>query len=101
MITARAIPKPPLQPGGRLAPAQARNSIRDTQASAISVRRNHSFVSNDDGIDIDSSNTKLSRNEARYNADLGIEAVPGITDGGGNRAGGNGNPLQCAHISCR
>jgi parallel beta-helix repeat protein len=65
------------------------------------LRRNHSFGANDDGIDIDSSNTKLSRNEARHNADLGIEAVPGVTDGGGNRAGGNGNPLQCTHISCR
>jgi hypothetical protein len=35
------------------------------------------------------------------NADLGIEAVPGVTDGGGNRATGNGNPLQCVSITCR
>jgi hypothetical protein len=35
------------------------------------------------------------------NADLGIEAVVGVTDGGGNRASGNGNPTrQCLNVSC-
>ena len=32
---------------------------------------------------------------ANDNGDLGIEAVSGVTDGGGNRARGNGNPAQC------
>jgi hypothetical protein len=27
-------------------------------------------------------------------ANLGIEAVPGVTDGGRNKAGSNGNPAQ-------
>jgi len=26
--------------------------------------------------------------------------VSGITDGGGNRAFGNGNPLQCTNVFC-
>jgi hypothetical protein len=33
--------------------------------------------------------------------DLGIEAVAGVLDGGGNRALGNGNPLQCLKVVCR
>jgi hypothetical protein len=35
------------------------------------------------------------------NADLGIEAVPGVIDGGGNKASGNGNPLQCSNVFCK
>ena len=33
-------------------------------------------------------------------AGLGIEAVAGVTDGGGNKAAGNGNPLQCTNVRC-
>lgn len=29
-----------------------------------------------------------------------LEAVPGVTDGGGNRARGNGNPAQCTNVAC-
>jgi hypothetical protein len=50
---------------------------------------------------VDSAATTLTRNTANRNHDLGIEAVPGVTDGGGNRARGNGNPLQCTNIDCR
>jgi len=32
--------------------------------------------------------------------DLGIEAVPGVTDGGGNHAAANGNPAQCVNLAC-
>ncbi|MCA1684103.1 MAG: right-handed parallel beta-helix repeat-containing protein, partial [Actinobacteria bacterium] len=49
----------------------------------------------DDGIDVRSASTTLTDNLAAHNADLGIDAVPGVTDGGGNRAFDNGNPLQC------
>jgi hypothetical protein len=34
------------------------------------------------------------------NADLGIEAVEGVIDGGRNRASGNGDPLQCLNDDC-
>ena len=47
------------------------------------------------GIDVDSASTTLARNTANRDGDLGIEAVLGVRDGGGNRARGNGNPLQC------
>jgi Right handed beta helix region len=33
-------------------------------------------------------------------ASLGIQAVPGVTDAGGNRARGNGNPAQCQNVAC-
>ena len=54
----------------------------------------------DDGLDVNSSTTKLTRNEARRNGDLGIEAVPGVIDGGGNVARHNGDPRQCTHVAC-
>jgi parallel beta-helix repeat protein len=55
----------------------------------------------DDGFDIENTSTRLTRNRAVRNADLGIEAVFGVTDGGGNRASGNGNPLQCTNVFCK
>jgi parallel beta-helix repeat protein len=53
-----------------------------------------------DGIRTDSAAAILTRNAAYFNHDLGIEAVPGVTDGGGNRARHNGNPAQCVGVSC-
>ena len=64
------------------------------------LQRNHAFGAKDDGIDIKNPKTKLTRNEARRNGDLGIEAVPGVIDGGGNRASGNGDRRQCVHVKC-
>ena len=55
----------------------------------------------DDGIDVDAAGTLIRRNTANDNGDLGIEAVAGVVDGGGNRARGNGNPLQCLNVACR
>ena len=59
----------------------------------------------DDGIQVLGPSTGLATttitgNVAVHNGDLGIAAVPGTIDGGGNRAAGNGNPLQCLSISC-
>jgi parallel beta-helix repeat protein len=53
-----------------------------------------------DGINTISASTSLTRNLALHNGNLGIEAVPGVIDGGGNHAFGNGNPLQCINIAC-
>jgi large repetitive protein len=55
----------------------------------------------DDGIHVDSPYVTLTRNTANDNLDFGIEAVPGVIDGGGNRASGNGNPLQCLNVFCK
>jgi parallel beta-helix repeat protein len=53
-----------------------------------------------DGFDVESDSTTLTRNRAVRNGDLGIEAVVGVTDGGGNTAHGNGNPAQCTNVAC-
>jgi hypothetical protein len=55
----------------------------------------------DDGIDVDAPGTFIRANVATNNGDYGIEAVPGVIDGGRNRASGNGNPLQCVNVRCR
>ena len=65
------------------------------------LKRNIAAGAGHDGFDIESRTTKLTRNEARRNGDLGIEAVRGVIDGGGNKASGNGDPRQCTHIVCR
>jgi hypothetical protein len=62
--------------------------------------RNSVSGGDDDGIDVEEPSTRLTKNVAFDNADLGIEAVAGVTDGGGNRAFGNGNPLQCLNVDC-
>jgi hypothetical protein len=64
------------------------------------LRRNLAVGAGDDGFDVRSRTTKLSRNRAVRNADLGIEAVRGVTDGGGNVARRNGDPRQCTNIAC-
>jgi parallel beta-helix repeat protein len=69
--------------------------------SPARVTDNFSKGNGDDGIDVDKAGTTIARNKANVNADLGIEAVPGVIDGGGNRAHGNGNPAQCVNVSCK
>jgi len=87
-----------------------RNLVRDSRVDAFVVvkKDTHSLLSGnvakgagDDGFDVDSRSTKLTRNRAARNADLGIEAVFGVIDGGGNIARHNGDPRQCTHIFCR
>jgi nitrous oxidase accessory protein NosD len=86
-----------------------RNRIRDSRVDGFVVvkkdrhsllMRNVATGSGDDGFDIESSSTTLARNRAAQNGGFGIEAVPGVNDGGGNRAHGNGNPIQCVNIVC-
>src|SRR3954447_4695949 len=72
-----------------------RKSLKRTR-----VRRNHVFGSGADGIDVGSASTTLIGNRSNGNSDLGIEAVRGVTDGGGNSARGNGDPRECTHVSC-
>jgi large repetitive protein len=65
------------------------------------LKRNIARHNGDDGFDVESDSAKLTRNRAARNGDLGIEAVVGVTDGGGNDAHGNGNPAQCTNIACK
>ena len=86
-----------------------RNRVRRTGGDAfivdpgpgrIKLRRNLARGAGDDGFDIASPMAKLISNRAIGNADLGIEAVRGVSDGGGNIARRNGNPTRCTHIAC-
>ena len=61
---------------------------------------NTAVHSGDDGIDVRTVSTTLTENFAAHNVDFGIDAVAGVTDGGGNRAFANGNPLQCTSVFC-
>ena len=73
------------------------------------VQRNQTDRNGDDGIDVDFGTYApdccfeivVRANKAFFNADLGIEAAPGATDGGGNRAKHNGDPAQCVGVRCR
>jgi parallel beta-helix repeat protein len=65
------------------------------------LKRNVAIGAGDDGFDVNNSSAKLTRNQAAGNSDLGIEAVAGVNDGGGNRASGNGNPAQCTNVACK
>ncbi|HEX2310746.1 MAG TPA: right-handed parallel beta-helix repeat-containing protein [Vicinamibacterales bacterium] len=87
-----------------------RNVVRRSGEDGFKVRSkdHHSLLignlarrSGDDGFDVESSSTKLVRNRAVGNDDLGIEAVEGVSEGGGNRASGNGDPRQCVNVRCR
>ena len=69
-------------------------------ATATLVERNTANGNGHDGIEVSAAGTTLTRNTADFNHELGIEAVPGVIDGGGNQASGNGNPLQCANVTC-
>jgi parallel beta-helix repeat protein len=86
-----------------------RNLVRGSDDDGFLVTQNddHSLLkgniaigAGDDGFDVRSRSAKLTSNRAVRNADLGIEAVPGVIDGGGNRASGNGSPLQCTNVFC-
>ena len=86
------------------------NVVRRSGEDGFKVRRkdqrgllegNLARRSGDDGFDVESTSTKLARNRAVSNDDLGIEAVQGVNDGGGNRASGNGDPRQCVNVRCR
>src|SRR4029079_3523426 len=83
------------------------NFVRDAGVHGIAVDFEHvgpvtdtllianvALRAGDDGIHVDSASTTITRNTAVHNTDLGIDAVPGTTDGGGNRATDNGNPLE-------
>ena len=78
--------------GGRCVPGQrGGNNL---------LKRNVASGAKEDGFDVESRSTKLTKNRARRNADLGIDAVQGVIDGGGNRARGNGDGRQCVNVKC-
>ena len=64
------------------------------------LRLNTASHNGDDGIDADSAMLTIDHNVAERNKDLGIEAVPGVSDGGANTSRFNGNAAQCAGVRC-
>jgi hypothetical protein len=42
----------------------------------------------------------IADNHSNHNGGLGIAAVRGVIDGGGNIARGNGDPRECNHVAC-
>jgi parallel beta-helix repeat protein len=56
--------------------------------------------SDGDGIEVRASSARLRGNSAFDNRLLGINAVAGVTDLGGNRAHGNGTAAQCLNVAC-
>ena len=86
-----------------------RNLVRDSDVDGFVVtkkdhhsllKRNVAKGAGDDGFDVEGRTAKLTRNRALRNHDLGIEAVRGVIDGGGNVARHNGDPRQCTNIAC-
>lgn len=87
----------------------SRNTVTDNAGHGIwlevaganlLVERNTALGNGADGLNLSGPNTTVARNRADRNGELGINA-PGVIDGGGNRARGNGNPAQCAGVSCK
>ena len=70
-------------------------------ATGALIIRNRSNENSDDGIQLKSPGNTVTQNRTLRNVDLGIEAVVGSIDGGGNRARRNGNPAQCLNLTCR
>lgn len=90
--------------------ALIRNVVTDSDLDGIFVaadsagtlvRANTAALNGGDGIDVRNPATTITRNVADDNAELGIRAVPGVEDGGGNEASGNGDPAQCMGVICR
>ena len=65
------------------------------------VRGNSAHDNSLDGIEVQGVDSRVGDNVANDNGDFGIEAVPGVTDTGGNMASGNHNPLQCSNVFCQ
>jgi nitrous oxidase accessory protein NosD len=86
--------------GNRLRQADDDGLLVEPTAKHTLLRHNSARHSQDDGFDVDDRTAKLSRNRADRNGDLGIEAVRGVNDGGGNVARHNGDRRQCVNVKC-
>lgn len=86
--------------GNRIEATHLDGILIDDTATGTLLVSNWAVRSGDDGLDVESASSTLTRNRARHNHDLGIEAVPGVIDGGGNRAADNGDSAQCRNVNC-
>jgi parallel beta-helix repeat protein len=65
------------------------------------VEQNVSNQNVEDGIHVYGEGSIVGHNTANQNGAFGIVVGPQVIDGGGNRAFGNGNPLQCPNVFCK
>ncbi|GIF74973.1 right-handed parallel beta-helix repeat-containing protein [Asanoa siamensis] len=70
-------------------------------ANGNRIRNNTAGGNTADGISIALAGHTVTANVAHHNVAWGIDAAEeGTTDGGGNQAGGNGEPAQCRGVVC-
>ena len=81
---------PPRTPEGERTLQDTLRTLRALEPSFVSVTYGAGGSTRDRTVEL----TKWIKR------DLGIEAIPGTIDLGGNRASGNGNPLQCQVVTC-
>jgi hypothetical protein len=72
----------------------------DADAVGTTLVGNWAHAFGGDGFDVKSPSTRIGNNTASYNTELGIRAVAGVTDLGGNQAFGNHNAFQCLNVVC-
>ena len=74
--------------------------VAEQDTDGALVRSNTVNHNGDDGIHSDSALLTITQNITEHNADFGIDAITGVTDGGGNKAVTNGNLAQCVGVVC-
>lgn len=72
----------------------------DSASTGNQLVKNHSNKNGHDGVHVAGAGNTITKNHADKNVNLGIFALAGNTDGGGNSAHLNGNPLQCSGVVC-
>jgi parallel beta-helix repeat protein len=72
----------------------------DAASTGNQLIKNQSNKNGHDGIHVSGTANTITKNHADKNANLGIFALVGNIDGGGNRAHHNGNAAQCAGVVC-
>jgi parallel beta-helix repeat protein len=71
----------------------------DAGSGGVALRMNRADR-NFTGMVVRSPETTLTTNAADDNTQLGIDAIAGVVDGGGNTASGNGDARQCVGVVC-
>jgi parallel beta-helix repeat protein len=71
-------------------------------AGSLGVEISASVASSNDldGVRVLEPTAKVKNSTTLFNTQLGINAVAGVTDGGGNKAHGNGSLHQCENVAC-
>lgn len=86
--------------GNRVAGSSTAAVWVEVEATETSVIENVAY-NGGVGIRVDAPGTLIAHNLAYDNGELGIDAVDGVIDGGGNRAHGNGDERQCVGVVCK